>query len=78
MNALENHRSVTASTMLAIMNNIEIAKIAPLGSEVDIGDRTVRTYSFDELEAANMEEALRLNYEDTKLEYLPLMKKWKN
>lgn len=78
INALENHRSATASTMLAIMSNIEIAKIVPLGSEVDIGDRTVRTYSFDELEAANMEESLRLNYEDTKVEYLPLMKKWKN
>jgi len=75
---LEDHHSIEAKTVLAILNNVEIAKIIPLGSETDLGDRIVRTYSFDELEAANMEEWLRSTYEDTKIEYVPLMKKWRD
>lgn len=78
INILENHRSVTATTMLAIIKGVEIAQIIPLGSETDLGDRTVRTYSFDDLEAANMETWLRSTYEDTKINYLPLIKKWIN
>ena len=75
---LEDHHSIEAKTVLAILSNVEIAKIIPLGSETDLGDRIVRTYSFDELDAANMEEWLRSTYEDTKIEYVPLIKKWRD
>lgn len=73
---LENHGSITAATMIAIINNVEVAKIVPLGSEVEIAGKKVRTYSFDEIEAANMEGWLRSIYEETKKEYLPLLNKW--
>jgi len=59
---LENNRSVRATTMLAIVNGI--------------GDRKIRTYTFEEIEAANMESWLRSIYEESKKEYLPLMHKW--
>ncbi len=76
LNMLKNHNSITAATMLAIINNVEIAKVVPLGSKVEIGNKTVRTYTFDELEIANMEEYLRSAYEDITTDYLPLLKRW--
>lgn len=74
---LKSHGSVTAATMIAIMDNIKIAEIIPLGKEVIIGNKTVRTYSWEEVEAANMENWLKMCYEDTINKYSSLLTKWK-
>lgn len=55
----------------------KFGNIAPLDSELETTGRKVRTYSFDDIEAANMKGWLRSIYEDTKDERLPLLNKWR-
>ena len=74
---LRNHGSVTTETMLAILNGSEIAKFIPLGSEVQIGDKTTRTFTFEELEDENREDNLKFYYEESRKEYRPLLERWK-
>lgn len=75
-NVLEKHSSLTTRTILAIKNNIPIAKVEPFGQEVEIEGRAVRTYSFDDIEMANKESFLRGYYEEALTEYRPLLTIW--
>ncbi|WMS86041.1 hypothetical protein [Pleionea litopenaei] len=74
---LRSHGSITTETMLAILEGADIAKVIPLGKEVQIGDKRARTYTFEEIEDANRESNLRYYYEESLEEYRPLLERWK-